>query len=367
MVKTDKIHSFFISLGLKQCNTSLANNRQEQLLVKQALWPSAVASNRRAVAFKDKRRKSTIASGHGTAELNEQEQYNVHVTKARAQELHHDQYIARARQDFECSTLVTEKFVLIVHCPNIGKLKEHNTPHTSGKSVGTTAGATGKEKARFIPTMITMLQMKMLATSMASDYNGRCVQNLPMGDALSCAIVILFPTAKDACLFSLSVTSQWEALLTNPDPNYKVTHILKDQGYVRSLVAQLHPHHLPVIQCVLSKGKSWGAPGGYGIVGPAFSEAIAVAKMIDKGRVKSRSIQTRDRPRERLEYICCDNAMHDITASTWFKDKGHAIQYQKKEQAELERMGVPHYLIVSDVNPMLDSEHCEQARGKNKD
>ena len=186
--------------------------------------------------------------------------------------------------------------------------------------------------------------------------------HFPLGESMPCASTLLFHKAKQACAFALDITSRWEALLTNPDPNHKVSHILKDKGFVRSLVASLHPHKLPILQCVISKGKSWRAPGGYGILGPALSEALAVASLSSHGKpLKHRKLE-RTRPQEKLEYLCCESVLGDVVTSKWWKSgKGEKIL---EENGELERIGIAHYAVLKDVNPMLDDEHCEDVRVK---
>ena len=375
---------------LKQCQAKLINNRNEQQLIKHTLWPAA-EKNHKAAAFHEKRRNGVRAHGGKSTMLTHDEKHQLHVQASRSKEKHHDHYVEQSQQQFNRLTKVSEKFVLVCHCPNIWSL-EGKRIHFFGGCCCCCCFGIAVEKVLFlmsivtlylighaandhlIPTVITMLQVKMLATSLATPHNGRCVQALPMGDALPSAVIMLFATAKDACAFSMTIIAQWEALLTNPDPNHKVTSILGETGHIKSIVAQLHPNHLPILSCVLAKGKSWRAPGGYGIVGPALSEAIAVALATrrpcdmreDAGEhmhVK-RDIHTRDRPRERLEYLCCASALDDITHSAWWKQKGTRGTCRTKEHALLERMGIPHYFILNEFNGLLNDEKCAEIRDR---
>ena len=279
------------------CESNLKNNQQEQILLKHALWPSKKKAHR-SEEFHKKRRQSVLASGGTihTKDITHEEEHALQIEKKRKTENSHDTYVQKSMTQFKSNATVQEPFVLIVHCSNIWELEGvHLEGHQSSD--------------RMIPTMITMLQMKLLATSLAKGHSGRCVYHLPMGESLPCAVVLLFSTVKNACEYVVDILSKWEALLTNPDPNVKVTNILKDQGYVRSLVAQLHPKRLPTMECVLGKGKSWIAPGGHGIIGEAFSETMAVAYHARSRNINHIRTLTRTRPRERLEYIVCDSAV----------------------------------------------------------
>jgi hypothetical protein len=205
-----------------------------------------------------------------------------------------------------------------------------------------------------------MLQIRLLATSIASEYNGRCIQHLPLGDGIPCAVVLLFRDCKNACNFSQNIISRWESLLTNPDINFKVTNILKENGHIKSIVASLHPNHLPILQCVIAKGKSWLSPSGYGIIGPAISEALAVAKYTsydnNNDNKKKRQIHTRDRPKERVDYICCESVIADVTHSKWWKLKSRqnrAPTYAQKEHYKLQEFGVSSYYILNVNNSIL--------------
>jgi hypothetical protein len=187
-----------------------------------------------------------------------------------------------------------------------------------------------------------------------------------MGEALPCGSVMLFRSVYDAHQFTMDITSKWEALLTAPDHNKKVTNILKDTGYVRSLVAQLHALNLPKLQCIIGKGKSWAAPSGYGIVGPAISEILAIAyhaKPHPKHINAQKRVLSRDHPREQLSYLVCNDVYRDIITSKWYQQQSGAAQSSKMvEKASLERMGIRHYFQMTERNPLLDDEHCEQIR-----